>query len=382
MNAPIPAFPGPHRGGSPSRTAAVEPTFTARPSLRDIAKAVGCHYSTVSLALRGNPSIPETTRARIRLIAEQLGYRPDAMLAALSAYRIAKHPPQSRPVLAWCTNYTTRNLWRDSSCKCHYYDGAHQRAEDRGYTLSHFWLREPGMTGARMSAILRHRGIRGVLLAPQPQACAVELEWEDFSAVTIGYTLLSPKLHLIYHHDYRMMTALLGKLAERDYRRIGLVELREHDSRSEHNWLAAYLAAQHSGEIAGALPPLILESWNEQAVLQWVGTHRPDVIVTKLQPLKACLEQAGYRVPDEIGLAFHSSVDLPGSGNLSGMKKNAFAVGAMAVDCLIDMLHRNEVGIPALAQRRLIEGLWEEGATLRPQRTGLRRSHPATVVAA
>ncbi len=77
--------------------------------------------------------------------------------------------------------------------------------------------------------------------------------------MTIGYTLLNPKLHLIYHHDFRMMSALLAELAGRGYRRIGLLELREHDARAEHTWLAAFLAAQHGDGATTKVPPLMLE---------------------------------------------------------------------------------------------------------------------------
>lgn len=358
------------------------PTDAApRPSLRDIARVAGCHYSTVSLALRDNPTIPAATRKRIRAVADRLGYKPDAMLAALSAYRLAKRPSAQQPVLGWCTNYPTRDQWRELSCKSQYFDGARARAEERGYRLEHFWLAEPGMTGRRMSDILRSRGISGLLLAPQPHACALELEWSEFSAVTLGYTLLSPKLHLIYHHDSRMMSQLLAEVAARGYRRVGLLELREHDERVEHSWLAAYLAAQTTLPNSARLAPLILDGWDEARVLKWVAHERPDAIVTKLQPVKALLERAGYRVPADIGLAFHSSVDLPGPDELTGMRKNAAVVGRMAVDFLVAMLHRNERGVPEIPQRLLIEGSWTEGRTLRPRLPARREPFAADTAA-
>jgi LacI family transcriptional regulator len=73
-----------------------------RPTIRDIARKAGCHYSTVSLALRDHPRIPLRTKERIREIAGQLGYRADAMLAALCAYREMKRPlGQRNEVIAW-----------------------------------------------------------------------------------------------------------------------------------------------------------------------------------------------------------------------------------------------------------------------------------------
>jgi len=50
---------------------------------------------------------------------------------------------------------------------------------------------------------------------------------------------------------------------------------------------------------------------------------------------------------------------------LSGMKKNSLQIGIMAVDLLIDMLHRNERGSPVRPYLLMVEGSWVEGNTLR-----------------
>src|SRR5690606_10532562 len=48
-----------------------------------IADAVGVHLSTVSLALRNDPRLPEETRARIRAVAQKLGYAPNPLVSLL-----------------------------------------------------------------------------------------------------------------------------------------------------------------------------------------------------------------------------------------------------------------------------------------------------------
>ena len=308
----------------------------ARLTLRDIARQVGCHYSTVSLALRNHPSISAETRARVQKLAHELDYRPDAMLAALNAYRVQKRARPDRPVLAWLTNHAARNGWRLSACNADYYKGAIARAEERGYRVEHFWLGESGMSGRRMSDVLRARAIQGLLLPPQEKIGAVALDWADFAAVTFGYTLVQPRLHLVSNHEYRTMGTLFGELAHRDYRRVGLVDLREHDERVDHNWLAAYLLEQHRLGVAKSPPPLILERWDDDQFLNWVERHSPDAIVTKLPAVLDCLRRARYAVPEEIGVAFHSLDDA--SAKLSGMRKNASQIGIMAVDLLVDML--------------------------------------------
>ncbi len=69
-------------------------------------------------------------------------------------------------------------------------------------------------------------------------------------------------------------------------------------------------------------------------------------------------------VPADVGVAFHSLDE--GRRGLSGMKKNSFQIGIMAVDLLVDMLHRNERGVPEMPYMLMVEGSWCEGRTLRP----------------
>ena len=334
-----------------------------RATLRDIGRKTGFHYSTISLALRDHPRIPESTKQVIREAAEGLGYRPDAMLSALCAYRLTKRPAKGQAVIAWLTNHRTRAGWRASACTRDYFEGASQRAAERGYQVEEFWLSEPGMTGQRMSKILWTRGIRGVLIPPQEHLTAIDLVWDSLSAVTFGYTLLSPRLHLVSNHEYRTMGSLFAELETRHYRRVGLVNLREHDIRVDNNWLAAYLVEQTRLDREHRLAPLVLKRWDAKKLLSWVERYRPDAIVTRLPEVLHSLRRAGYAIPGDIGVAYHTLDEK--SCCFSGMKKNSLQIGVMAVDLLVDMLHRNERGIPPRPYLLMVEGSWVEGETLR-----------------
>jgi LacI family transcriptional regulator len=349
-----------------------------RITLRDVARLADCHYSTVSLALRNDTRITPATRIKIRAAAQQLGYSPDAMLTALAVYRTARAPLTSHSAIAWLTNYRTRDGWRLHTPQLYmdHFEGASNRACERGYKLEPFWLAEPGMNGRRMAEILRSRGIRGVLLPPQEEICAIDFDWESFATVTFGYTLVRPRLHLVANHDYRTMGIIFTELKRREYRRIGLVEHRVHEARVDHNWLAAYLVEQHTFGHGRKLPPLIVDRWSDDTLLKWVEGYQPDVIVTRENEVLACLQRAGYRVPEDMGVAFHSLPER--TQGLSGTKKNSFQLGVMAVDLLVDMLHRNERGVPANPQLVMIEGSWVEGCTLRapiPLDTELLQAH-------
>ncbi|MEU8432617.1 LacI family DNA-binding transcriptional regulator [Streptomyces sp. NPDC029216] len=58
-----------------------------RPTIKDIARQAGVSESAVSFALNGRPGVSEGTRARIRRVAEELGWRPNSAARALSGER-------------------------------------------------------------------------------------------------------------------------------------------------------------------------------------------------------------------------------------------------------------------------------------------------------
>jgi DNA-binding LacI/PurR family transcriptional regulator len=294
-----------------------------------------------------------------------MGYVSDPLLASLSSYRTRRRPTAFRATLAWVTNHPTHDSWRKAEVFHQYFLGAQERAHALGFRLEEFWLREPGLTGARASQILHARGVTGLLIAPQPHAgISLELDWPGFSAVALGYTLANPSLHLVSTHQYRSIKLAVRRLCERGYQRIGFVMLAASDDRVDQNWLAGYLVMQRLFPAARQLPPLLLAKWDEDVFRRWVRRHRPDAFVTKSEEALPALARMGLQVPHDIGLAF---LTLPSvTGDFSGVDENPREVGVTAVDFLVGMIHRNERGAPAMPQRVLIDGTWIDGQTVRP----------------
>src|SRR3954466_4889457 len=70
------------------------------PSYKDIAEQAGVSLMTVSLALRNSPRISAATRARVRRIADQLGYTADPKIADMMNYLRQRRVVKSQPVIA------------------------------------------------------------------------------------------------------------------------------------------------------------------------------------------------------------------------------------------------------------------------------------------
>ncbi|MCC6415203.1 MAG: LacI family DNA-binding transcriptional regulator [Opitutaceae bacterium] len=335
-----------------------------RPTIKDIATLTGVHHSTVSLALRNHPSIPEATRARIRAAAQKIGYRPDPMLASLMSYRRSQQPSQRRPVVAWVTNFPTRARWRQTRVFLDCYNAAVTRADQLGFRIEEFWLREGGMSSHRARQILATRNISALLLAPQPQpGMKLELDWPAYSAVTLGYTLIEPRLHLVSNHQFVSMILLFQKLQELGYRRIGLALPLDMDLRVHHGWLGGFLAEQVSQPRTQRIQPWIFQDYSRNALAVWLKRARPEVVITPTERIWDDVAALGYRVPADLGLA-HPSVTAPDGGR-SGIDENAREIGTAAMDLLASLWQHNDRGIPAEPRRLLIEGRWLPGATVR-----------------
>lgn len=340
-----------------------------RVTQQDIARKAGVHRATVSMAFKSHPNIPKTTRARILRIAAKLGYQPDPMLSALAAYRNRRRPATFHGTLAWLVNTDLGWDWRDRDVRPHfsdYFEGARQRAAGYGFKLETFDLHSPQMTPARLAAVLRARGISGVLLCPQPRPdMTMVLPWEAFSLVTFGYTLVAPRLHTVTAAQYRGMVQTMRELRQLGYRRIGLALHQEHDQRTDHNYLAGYLVEQ---QLAGApaIPPLLVPYDDLAALELWWKQHRPDAIVTGNYRLLETLRSIGLRPPRDVGVAC-PLLPAPDT-DLAGVVENSTHIGEVAVDLLVPMIQRGERGIPASPHRVHVEGRWLPGKTVKPQR--------------
>lgn len=337
-------------------------------SQRDLALIAGVSPMTVSLALRGHHSISEATRTRILRLAKQHHYRPDPALAALNAYRINNAPARFHGTLAWVVNFPTRDGWRGMIQASGYYEGASARADELGYRIEEFWLTEPGLSAKRATQILLARGIRGLIIAPLPAARGtLELEWRHFCAVALGYSLASPKLHVVMNNQFRNMKLLVQVLYERGHRRIGFAMPTANDERVDHNYLGGFWIAQRDAP-AGAkhLTPLLADNLDQKTFLAWFRRTRPDACIVSAalsHRIVDWLGEIGVRVPEEVSIAV-AAVPYK-DAVISGVDENVASVGAKAADAIVGMIHRNDVGVPKHPFSLLLEGHWTDGKTAR-----------------
>ncbi|MBI5766530.1 MAG: LacI family DNA-binding transcriptional regulator [Verrucomicrobia bacterium] len=338
----------------------------ARVSLRDVARVMGVSHVTVSLALRDDPRVSAARREEVKATAEKLGYRPDPMLASLSAYRHSKRPVTIHSTIAWLNQWPDPKALRRLQEFAAYWRGAQEAATSLGYRLEEFVL-DREMTGERLQRILTTRNVRGILLPPHVHGFSLPgFDWAQCSVVRFGVSVKEPRAHVITCDQMNCASLAFMKIRERGYRRIGYVTSRGHDRNTGGNFRAGYLAIQDATlPLPEHLEPLLLEErdarLDERALKPWLRRWKPDAIITTDARLHAMLTDLGIEVPRDLAAAALSVLD----GDFdAGVDQNSLEIGQVAMRTLAGLIHQNERGVPRYCRRILVEGRWVDGASL------------------
>lgn len=338
-------------------------------TMKSIAAQAGVTQATVSMSLANNPRIPVATRDRIQALAKKLGYRPNPYVSTLMRLRRQGKPLTDKPALALVCAQDLADGWRNhpSLTIRQMREGALERATLRGYRAQEFWLHRDGMSAERFSEMLHARGIQGMVLSPLAEGRPPPaLRWDYFAAVSLSVPLPSLTVTTVCNDHYFSSMKAVRECYQRGYRRPGLALREIHRHRFQGRWQGGYLV---SGELMPELElvePLFVKDWDdEKAIARWVRREKPDVVINLGgKPLYDVLTRAGWRIPQDLGFAW---LACPGLGDpMSGIWQNGRQIGAMAVDALISMVERHELGVPEQVTTLMLEGQWNEGQTLRP----------------
>jgi DNA-binding LacI/PurR family transcriptional regulator len=334
--------------------------------MKQVAREVGVTEAAVSLALKNHPSISQARRKEIHAVAERMGYRANAVATALAHHG---HRSRVRPVqaaLAFINSYPDpaklhalpdfQLCWR----------GAARAAEKFGYRLEDFPVNEKQPIKL-LERIFLTRNIRGIIIGPLPgEESRVNWDsfaWSKFSAVRIGRRVQSPRVHFVTSAQAANTMRAFDKMRERGYKRPGFAGIWDRS----RMFGAGFLWSQHEPALRSRVPPFLFskkapELSQQDAFEQWLKRAKPDAILTDSLAVPPMLEKAGYRVPEDIGLAATNVRDTPGVG--AGIDQNTEEIGRVAVLVVLSLIHDNDLGEPEHIREILVRGKWVDGKSL------------------
>lgn len=331
-----------------------------RASMVDVAAAAGVSRSAVSLALQGHPSIPPSTRESIMAVARRLGYRKNPLVAALMSIRRkrgAGAPVQS--ALAFLISHPPADPWPRSGPLRRFQLAAEARAAALGFSLEAFSLGNPEMRPERVRALLKARGVHGVLIAPLPgEQSRLDFDVTDFSAVGLGLSVKEPGIDRVSDDHFLGAQLAFAHALALGYRRIGLALAANISRRLEHRWWSGYLVAQQRLPARSRIPALMPETREEipAQLKAWIARHEVDAVVFSIRH-----ESAMACAPAGVGLISLSVNDS--SGSVAGIRQNEAQVGEEAIERLVAKLHRWSTGATASPRLQLVQGTWSDGLT-------------------
>ncbi len=339
---------------------------SSKASLGDVAKAAGVSTVAACYALRNQPGVSKATRERVRRIAKRLGYTPDARIASWMA-RMREAKTKDLLPIAWLNTTREKDTWQRFKFMSPYLEGARERAMQLGYRLEELWLQEPGMTVARMNRILHQRGIEGVIVTYP--ARHLRFNWDHLAGVSLGGDMLAPRLHWVTADSYYNLLLALKMAKRHGYRRIGICLTEYFDRSSARSARAAAHYFHTTAPKLEKVPPMFYlgesdEQWPlaKTQIAAWLSRYKPDAIVCHSNRIKACVEESGYRVPEDVGI-LHLATDDDVS-DWAGITSNRRQIGAVAAELVVSFMLSRQFGVPGIAMSTLIRGSWHPGCTL------------------
>ncbi len=336
-------------------------------TLEDIARRAGVSKNSVSVALRNQAGVSDETREKIQKIAEALGYRPNPMMSAHMQQLRSRNPTQKSANLAFVYYHPEESAFHQIDFMKGLYRGMKERAELLGYSVMPIWAGKPGMTKDRLRSVYIARGVQGVVIAPLPQSKRhVSFDWDGFAWATLGHTLLRPKMHRACSHLTSCLDLAIRCLKKRGYQRIGVCVDQGSDLRNNYSWSAAF-AVQTMRHQHCMCQPFFHRSAADPAFRKWLKKEKPDALVEAGRlGVREALAGLNLRVPDEMGYVDAQGNDDPKLSHTRIIRRWN-ELGAAACDLVTAQLMRNERGLPQSPKTMFIDGILQEGDSIRPR---------------
>ncbi len=347
-----------------------------RVSLADVARETGVSISAVSLALRGDISLPLKTRRRIQKAATKLGYRPNPILAALASNHFRESGRSKGTPLAYVQFSAPVEGAAQLSPSIVQESLAH--GNKLGYRLETYNM-EDFRDGAHLSRVLFARGVQGIVLAQSLHPDLLKgMNWKLFSVVALGEGWVEAPfapftfLNRASVDHFGVALAAWAKVRERGYNRIGFAlsghspPLVDDDAR-----LGAAEVCRRRTPANFRIPPLIAPGHDIVGLVKdWVKQYRPEVVIGFNSWILWNLLEAGIRVPEDVGfVALTTNLgDEPGEKSsatqIAGMKETGGEHMKAAIELLDQQIRQHHYGLDPKARSLLIHSEWIEGDTL------------------
>jgi LacI family transcriptional regulator/LacI family fructose operon transcriptional repressor len=342
-----------------------------RVTLQNIADKIGLSRSAISRALRDDPRMSVATRKKIHLLAQEMGYRPSAIMSEIASSRWQNAKATEASVIAY-VDRTQRAGHRGAPVDF----ALSTQAQLLGYRLEIFRREEFG-SSAKLQRLLRNRGITEIILGPVfEESLQVTLDWSKFICIQLLAGQFQLPLHNVVRDHFNGVVLAWQKAVSRGYQRVGAVLFDHQPNRLADDVLR--ISAVHACQTEyfphlAAIPPLRFKEydWRDPTELvAWVKANEPDVIIG-FSDVHFYTFRAGFGFDTPYVSLHHGDLHTRrGGGDISGIRDDAPSCAREAINLLHFCRRAYQWGIPERRIDHVIEPTWYEGTTLPPKTAG------------
>jgi LacI family transcriptional regulator len=327
-------------------------------TIKDIAKAAGVSITTVSRALNGYSDVSEKTRSRIKKLADELAYRPNAQAQSLVL--------KKTKTIGVIMSEIKRSNGTDSfafEVLC----GINDRASELNYDLILFSTNPNKQSKKTYSDLCRERSVDGAIL----QGLKIDdlylkevVNQSRFPCVLIDITLSGDWVGHVTSDNINGAWEAMRHLIGLGHRRIAMIN-GYNEADVSHQRLSGYMLALQEAGIS--YDPLLVwdgrftEEGGMSAMNEIMG-KLPDVsavfCASDLMALGAmrAAEHAGRAIPETISIIGYDDISLASycAPKLTTVHQEKYELGYQAAQLLIDMLEGRQVRHKVVVNNELI----------------------------
>ncbi len=327
-----------------------------RVTLKDIAARANLHISSVSMALRDHPQIPERTRQRVKAIAREMRYTPDPALSALVSYRTNQKRRTYQGQLAWIV-FQDEQGRRQGAMSSLYFEHAAKRATELGYNLEEFNCTESPKSFRTLERQLDARNIRGVCFCSPGHDFSIGSSFGNFSIISLGFTLVDPEIHRVCFDYFKSIRRALDELESLGYRRIGFHFVAPKSFIVRELWesgIRSWKPRQRNG--AKTILRFCQEELEDdfEKLTAWVEKNQLDVILGNRDRTHRAIET--YNQNSARKITYVSTLGLATSGSAWIIDQKLPVIARCAMEQLVSMINRDERGVPSDPIEILVPG--------------------------
>ncbi|MBE5825814.1 MAG: LacI family transcriptional regulator [Butyrivibrio sp.] len=332
-------------------------------SLKDISKACGVSIATVSKALNDHSDISKETKERIRAVADELGYHPNAAAQALKTNR-------SNNIGVLFVDEANSGLTHDYFS--HVLDSFKKKAEQEGFDITFINADKTRTNNMSYLSHAIYRGFDGVVIAcvefSDPEV--TELINSNIPVVTIDHSFYN-RISIV-SDNIKGIRDLVTYIYEQGHRKIAYIHGREDTAVTQSRLSSFYKTLQEldvniPDEYVIGAPYRNIEKTLE-ATNRLLDLPDPPTCILYPDDFAAfggynAIRMRGLSVPDDVSVAGYDGIEIARriSPVMTTIVQDTDRIGRMAAAKLIDLIN-NPKG--TLIEQIVIEGRLQPGESV------------------